>query len=261
MIPLALVFVAGYVALTRAPATVVATEPPSTPALSFLARATRDPSRTFRSLAAAAAALVTLLGAAPMALASTNPDADAIVTEALNGTPQVTDTPAPHFSLTDQQGRVVTLASLHGKAIALTFLDPVCTTDCPLIGQEFREADEALGARAVDTEFIAIVANPLYRSSFFTNAFDREQGLNHLRNWLFLTGSVSTLSNVWDDYGIQVTVSPAGAMVDHGDIAYVIDASGHTRDIMSADPGAGGATSSSFVTLLDQELNRVMPPT
>ncbi len=50
-------------------------------------------------------------------------------------------------------------------------------------------------------------------------------------------------------------------MVDHGDIAYVIDANGHTRDIMSANPGAGGATGSSFVTLLDQELNRVIPPT
>jgi cytochrome oxidase Cu insertion factor (SCO1/SenC/PrrC family) len=143
----------------------------------------------------------------------------------------------------------------------MTFLDPVCTTDCPLIGQEFREADLQLGARAKSTVFIAIVANPVYRSSFYTNGFDRDEGLNSLSNWLFLTGSVRALENVWDDYGVQVTVSPAGAMVDHSDIAYVIDSRGHTRYILSADPGAGTATTkSSFVDLLDGEMTKVMSP-
>jgi cytochrome oxidase Cu insertion factor (SCO1/SenC/PrrC family) len=260
MIPIALVFVAGYLALVRPAAASAdaagATIPVKVPALT---RARLDPGYAFRSIAAGAAVLVTLLGAAPMALASTNPHADPIVTEASNGTPDVTNAPAAGFSLIDQHGRAVSLASLRGKAIALTFLDPVCTTDCPLIGQEFREADLQLGAAARRAEFIAVVANPIYRTTFYTNAYDRQEGLNRLPNWLFLTGSVAELSKVWDDYGVQVTVSPAGAMVDHADIAFVIDARGHTRYVLGADPGAGtSSTKSSFAGLLDQELSTLM---
>jgi cytochrome oxidase Cu insertion factor (SCO1/SenC/PrrC family) len=259
MIPIALVLVAGYVALVRPSQALAAVEAPDERAVPFLARLKLDPSYTFRSLAAAGAALVVLLGAVPMALASTNPNADAIITEAMNGAPDVTNTPAPGFSLTDQNGRAVTLSSLRGKAVAVTFLDPVCTTQCPLIGQEFREADVALGVTAKHVEFIAIVANPLYRSSFDTNAFDRQEGLGHLSNWLYLTGSVAQLSKVWNDYGVQVGVSPAGAMASHAELAYVIDARGHTRYVMSADPGPGTSTTqSSFVGLLDQELDQVM---
>ena len=45
-----------------------------------------------------------------------------------------------------QHGRTVTLASLRGKVVLLTFLDDTCTTDCPLIAQEFRDAGQLLGA-------------------------------------------------------------------------------------------------------------------
>jgi cytochrome oxidase Cu insertion factor (SCO1/SenC/PrrC family) len=249
-----LVFVSGYVALVRpvaAPTTVACPTP-------YLSRLRLDPSYALRTLAVVGAAVVVLLGAAPMVLASTNPVADAIVTEASNGTPDVTNAPAPSFSLTDQTGRAVTLASLRGKVIALTFLDPVCTTDCPVIGQEFRRADLALGPLAKQVEFIAIVTNPLYRSIFDMDAFDRVEGLDHLRNWLFLTGSDSTLSRIWNDYGVQVEVGGAGAMVDHADEAFVIDASGHTRYIQSADPGQGASSESSFVGVLDHEVTSVM---
>ena len=263
MLPIMLCFIAGYLALVRP------TEPTSEPVvtttpamLGFRERAKLDPGYAFRCLAAGGAALVTLLGAAPMAFASTNPNADAIVTEATNGTPQATNAPAPSFSLTDQHGRPVSLASLRGKTIALTFLDPVWTTECPIIGQEFRAADLALGTRAKNTVFVAIVANPLYRSTFYTNGFDRDESLNTISNWLYLTGSVAALNRVWDDYGVQVTVSPAGAMVDHSDIAYVIDARGNERYILSDGPGAGtSVTQSSFSNLLDQEMNSLLGST
>jgi cytochrome oxidase Cu insertion factor (SCO1/SenC/PrrC family) len=258
MIPITLVFIAAYAALVS-PAPSTAAAPASDLALPLLARAKLDPGYAFRSLAAAGAGLITLLGAAPMALASTNPHADPIITEATNGTPATTNTPSPGFSLTDQNGRTVSLASLSGKTIALTFLDPVCTSDCPIIGQEFRQADLELGDRGNRTEFIAVVANPTYRSTFYMNAFDREEYLDQLPNWLFLTGSVAQLTKVWYDYGIQVSVAPAGAMVDHTDVAYVIGPDGHTRYIISAGPGAGTLTTeSSFAGLLDQELRRVM---
>lgn len=254
MIPMALVFVAGYVATVRVPDGVVALETGEP----WIARAKGDPGYALRTLAAGGAALVVLLGAAPMTFAAANPSADPIVAEAINGTPNATDAPAPGFSLTDQEGRVVTLEDLRGKTVALTFLDPVCTTDCPLIGQEFREADVALGGVAGRTEFIAIVTNPIYRSTFYTRAFDRQEGLSGVTNWLYLTGSVASLENVWGEYGVEVSISPAGAMIDHADIAYVIDGQGRTRYVMSADPGSTTTAHSSFVTLLDGEIHSVL---
>jgi protein SCO1/2 len=258
MIPMTLVFVAGYVAMTRMPAIVAAGGPAVVEQRSWLARAKLNPGYAIRTLASGGAAVVVLLGAAPMALASTNPNADPIVTEAINGTPDVTNVPAPSFTLENQNGRTVTLGDLRGKTIALTFLDPVCTTDCPTIGQEFRQADLALGKSASQTLFIAICTNPIYRSTFYTTAFGREQGLSQLPNWLYLTGSVKALSAVWAKYGVEVTVLPAGAMIDHSDIAYVIDAKGHARYVLSADPGTDSTSHSSFVDLLDEEMRRVM---
>ena len=69
----------------------------------------------------------------------------------------------------------MSLASLRGKVVLLTFLDPVCTTDCPLIAQEFRAAGQLLGAASKQVELVAIVANPVYHQVAYTQAFDRQE--------------------------------------------------------------------------------------
>jgi len=212
-----------------------------------------------RVLAAIAAVAVVLVGAIPMAAASANPNADPILAEAVDGTPNFVDVRAPSFDLVDQGGRPVSLSDLQGKTVALTFLDPVCTSDCPLIAQEFRAANSLLGADSSKVVFAAVVANPIYRTTAFTNAFDRQEGLEHMRNWLFLTGSIPALDRVWNDYGVEADVAPAGSMVDHSDLAYVIDARGRTREVLSADPGDGtAASSSSFSVYLENALRRVI---
>ena len=110
-----------------------------------------------------------------------------------------------------------------------------------------------LGRQDADVELVAIVANPTYRTAAFTQAFDREEGLNTVPNWLYLTGSLSQLSQVWRQYGITVENLPAGAMSAHNDLAVVIDRTGHIREEVGADPGPGTAsTQSSFSVLLSQ---------
>jgi cytochrome oxidase Cu insertion factor (SCO1/SenC/PrrC family) len=211
-----------------------------------------------RVLAAIAAIAVVLVGAVPMAAASINPNADPILAVAMDGTPNIVDTPAPTFRLVDQAGATVSLGDLRGRTIALTFLDPVCTSDCPLIAQEFRNANSLLGHDSSRVVFVAVVANPIYRATTFTNAFDRQEGLNHMRNWLYLTGSMSALDQVWAAYGIEAAVVPAGAMIAHSELAYLIDARGHTREILSTEPGDGAASSSSFSGYLASALERVV---
>ena len=62
-----------------------------------------------------------------MTMAAVNQSTDPILTQAVNGTPNSLDLPAPPFRLTDQYGHTVSLDSLRGHTVALTFLDPVCT--------------------------------------------------------------------------------------------------------------------------------------
>ena len=110
-----------------------------------------------------------------------------------------------------------------------------------------------LGSADKDVELVAVVANPIYRSVAFTQAFDREEGLNTVPNWLYLTGSLSQLTQVWRQYGVAAEILPAGAMIDHSDLGLVIDRTGHIREEVGADPGPGTAsTKSSFSVLLSQ---------
>jgi cytochrome oxidase Cu insertion factor (SCO1/SenC/PrrC family) len=212
-----------------------------------------------RLVAAIGAFAVVLVGAAPMAFATTNPNADPITAEAISGTIGQFDTPASNFTLTSQDGRQVSLASLRGKVVLLTFLDPVCTTDCPLIAQEMRSADTLLGAKASDTELVAVVANPTYTSIAYTKEFTSEENLAQVPNWLYLTGSVSQLTAIWNAYGITVEDLPAGAMVAHNDIAIVISANGTITQELSDDPGPGTAASkSSFASLLADSVLQTM---
>ena len=270
MVPTALLLVAGYVAMVRLPAPTAVFAPaevaaPPTGAEAAEGQTSRrwwewvSPGYLVGMMAAAGAAAIVLVGVAPMALAAANPNADPIVTQALNGTPNVIDTQAPAFSLVNQRGDPVTLSSLRGHTVALTFLDPVCTSDCPLIAQEFRQTDERLGADSAHVDFVAIVANPIYRSLAFTDAFDRQEGLSHVGNWLYLTGSVAELQQVWSSYGVLVETAGAGAMIAHSDLAFVIDAQGNERAELESDPGNGNtASTSSFSSLLLDRLDLVL---
>jgi cytochrome oxidase Cu insertion factor (SCO1/SenC/PrrC family) len=268
MIPLIVLLAAGYLALTPAPATepAVAAETipesgPETAPVATRAGALRNSVAALsgRTVAAAGAVAVIGVGAAPMAFASVNRNADPIIAESLAGSSPALDTPAANFTLISQDSRQVSLASLRGKVLLLTFLDPVSTTDCPIIAQEMRAADTLLGAKARDTELVAIVANPTYTSTAFTAAFTRQEGLNQVPNWLYLTGSFGQLRKVWQEYGIDVENLPAGAMAAHNDVAYVISAAGRVRQEISDDPGPGTAsTKSSFAGLLADAALRAM---
>jgi cytochrome oxidase Cu insertion factor (SCO1/SenC/PrrC family) len=272
MIPMLLIIGAGYLGLVHQPVLAAAEmedgaavaapvpgarphqAPSGTPGLAHA-----GVTRALGVAAALGAFGVLLVGAVPMAFATVNTRTDAILAEGVNGQPQPSDSPAPAFSLVDQRGTPVSLSSFRGRTIALTFLDPVCTTDCPVIAQEFLQADTRLGAAATrKTAFIAIVANPIYRDVSFVQAFDRQERLDTTPNWYFLTGSLSQLTGEWNAYGVQVQTLDAGAMVAHSNNAFVIDADGRLRDSLAFDPGPDSATSASLATLLDQVMRAAM---
>ena len=257
MIPFVLLGLSGYLALVPGP--VIAAEPAS-PGLAVprwrervrpAALRQSVGTASIQTVAAVGALGLIILGAAPMAAAQASSTADPILAEAIAGSTAPLNFAAKGFQLTDQHGRSVSLASLRGKVVLLTFLDPVCTSDCPLIAQEFRDAGQILGASARHVELVAVVANPVYHQVAYTQAFDRQENLTQVPNWLYLTGSVPQLQHVWADYGISAEILPAGGMIGHSELAYVIDQSGRVREELNTDPGPGTtATKSSFAVLL-----------
>ena len=269
MIPMALLAVAGYLALTRIPAAAAAAASETASAASATGgwRDRLRPAAVRQSLTAASIQTVAslsavgliILGAAPMAAAQASPVADPILARAIDGSSAQVNYPAGAFQLTDQHGRPVSLASLHGKVVLLTFLDPVCTTDCPLIAQEFRQAGQLLAAQSRHVELVAINYNPLYSQVAYTRAFDRQENLDTVPNWRYLTGSLSQLQQVWRRYGVTPTVLPAGSMLAHGDYAFVIDQAGHVRQELDFDPGPGTtSTRSSFAAELTNAAQQLL---
>jgi cytochrome oxidase Cu insertion factor (SCO1/SenC/PrrC family) len=281
MIPMALVIVGGYLALTRVPAVAAQPAPEAAhdadaepagaaeelvsgaeeaaPVPSGGWRARLRPAALYQSFATAtvgsvasvSALGVVILGAAPMAAAQANPSASTILAQSLAGSVAPMDSPASAFRLTDQNGRTVTLGTLRGKVVLLTFLDPVCTSDCPLIAQEFRAAGQLLGSSSSRVELVAIATNPVFYQQSYTEAFTQQEGLAQVPNWQFLTGPIATLQKVWADYGVDAEVEPAGSMVGHSEVTYVIDPSGHLREEFEDDPGPGtSATQASFASML-----------
>jgi cytochrome oxidase Cu insertion factor (SCO1/SenC/PrrC family) len=84
--------------------------------------------------------------------------------------------------------------------------------------------------------------------------------MGQLANWHFVTGPLPQLHAVWNDYGVETAVSPAGAMIAHSDLVYLIDGHSHMRAVLASDPGGQGDTAlhSSFSAVLTTQIRRLV---
>ena len=267
MIPAILLFSAGYAAVAQEPAPAEALAESAGTAEAPAAPATGQEPAWQRALAAVGlssvaafgALAIVALGAVPMAAASANRAADPIIAEAIAGYSSQLQEPAPDFALTNQDGQPASLSGFRGKVVLLTFLDPVCTTDCTFMGQEFLRAGKLLAANRSRVELVGVVVNPDYYSQAVVRAYDQQEGLSTLPNWQYLTGTPAQLEKVWRPYGVVGESLPAGAMIGHNDLAFVIDQSGQVRQELDFDPGQGTSASvSSFASLLANEADQLL---
>jgi cytochrome oxidase Cu insertion factor (SCO1/SenC/PrrC family) len=137
--------------------------------------------------------------------------------------------PAPNFTLTDQHGQTMSLASFAGRAVVLEFMDPNCVDICPIVSQEFVDAYHDLGAAASRAVFLAVNVNPYHVDVASMAAYTTAHQLDTVPSWHFLTGPVSSLQTVWRDYNVDVVAPSATADVIHTSVAYFIDPSGRER--------------------------------
>jgi cytochrome oxidase Cu insertion factor (SCO1/SenC/PrrC family) len=160
----------------------------------------------------------------------------ASVSTSLAGLMQLSPVPhvtAPGFTLTDQAGRPISLASLRGRTVVLTFMDSHCTDICPLVSKEFIDASKDLGSAARRVVFIAVNVNPYHRRVSDVASFSRAQRLDSIGSWHFVTGSLASLRAVWKNYGIFVQAPNRTAEVIHTSLIYFIAPNGHERYVTS----------------------------
>jgi cytochrome oxidase Cu insertion factor (SCO1/SenC/PrrC family) len=174
---------------------------------------------------------------------------------AQNGTAAAVNTKAPVFTLTDQFNRPFTLEEHKGRYTLLTFLDPVCWTDCPLLAAQLRQVRSDWPA-GTPLDIVVVAANPLHQTVANVRHFIKIHDLSGMKNFFFVTGKASKTRKVWNEYGITVINEPGDLMSIHSDYMFIIKPSGRLRWIIPDDPlkSVAGQKSaeSELVSLLGQ---------
>jgi cytochrome oxidase Cu insertion factor (SCO1/SenC/PrrC family) len=156
----------------------------------------------------------------------------ASVSNKLAGMMQLSPVPvaaAPGFTLTDQSGGPVSLASFRGRTVVLTFMDSHCTDICPLVSREFINARKDLGSAARNVVFIAVNVNPYHRRIADVASYSSAEGLDSIGSWHFVTGPLRDLRKVWSNYQVMVRAPSRNADVIHTSLVYFIDPRGRER--------------------------------
>lgn len=138
------------------------------------------------------------------------------------------DTPAKPFSLRDQQGQIVSLQSLRGKVVALTFVSAICTAECPLIGRALGQVAQDLGKDAKHLAIVAISVAPEADSAAAIRHFAKLSGWKS-GEYYYLSAPHKVLAAVWAAYGIWVGPYVKGQDPEHTPAVYLIDPQGRMR--------------------------------
>jgi len=130
------------------------------------------------------------------------------------------ESPPSRFALRDQDGRLITAASLRGQPVIVAFLYSTCRDSCPTIAQQIRGALDRLGR---DIPVVAISVDPANDTPASAKRFLAAQHIGGRMN--FLLGTEQTLQPVWREFGIE----PQKTGREHTATVVLLDAEGHQR--------------------------------
>jgi cytochrome oxidase Cu insertion factor (SCO1/SenC/PrrC family) len=172
----------------------------------------------------------------------TAPDAPAVDASpsAVIGLTRLAGHQAPVISLRDQGGAAWDLAGARGKVVVLTFFNSECDDICPVLAREIVQADQLLGARSRDVDFVVVNSDPLETSLAPTPPALTRTGLAARSNVSFLSGSLAQLDTVWKKYGVTVAVDNTDRVITHNDVMDFVGPTGKLE--LSATPFANENT-------------------
>lgn len=131
--------------------------------------------------------------------------------------------PAPAFTLRDQHGRAVSLRSLRGRPVALTFLDSHCTRECPVEGRVLQQVLEQV--RGTSAAVVVVSVDPWADTPGSARTFAARAHWHG--DWHWLLGRRAALAPVWRAFHVAVERVPGDIL--HDVALYVIDGHGDLR--------------------------------
>lgn len=148
---------------------------------------------------------------------------------------QFVDRVTPAFSLTDPDGKVVTLDGFRGKTVVLNFIYTRCTDACPLHMNTLKQLQDLVNAEGLrdQVQFVTIATDTEDVASTRDNM--RAYGRNFQfdpANWRFLFRAEDqpsdTTKGIAEDYGLTFSVAEEGLQI-HGVVTHVVDQTGRMR--------------------------------
>lgn len=134
--------------------------------------------------------------------------------------------PLPDFALTDQHGANVSLSSLRGKVVAITFIYTRCPLPdyCPRMMANLGAVRQRFGERlGRDLAFLTVSFDPRYDTPDRLRAYAGHYKAN-VPGWHFLTGASEQIARVCAAFGVEYW--PEEGLITHTLQTAVIDRQG-----------------------------------
>jgi protein SCO1/2 len=132
--------------------------------------------------------------------------------------------PAPPLALHNYSGAPVTLASLRGRAVLVTFVYTHCPDVCPLIVSDLAAAQRGLGHEAARVEILAVTVDPRRDTPAAIRTFLAARGA--IGRMDYLLGTSAQLHRTWKDWDVAVDTGPNKLTDGHSAVVYGITARG-----------------------------------
>jgi protein SCO1/2 len=133
---------------------------------------------------------------------------------------------AADFSLVDQNGHRVSLASYRGQVVILTFMHSLCHGACPLMAEQIKGALNDLPHAGRGIPAIAVSVDPPQDTRAHRDKFLAKYQMAGRLD--YLNGPRAALVKIWHDYAIQ-PITGNGTVDNHSAFVFLIDRRGFER--------------------------------
>jgi protein SCO1/2 len=137
---------------------------------------------------------------------------------------------AADFSLADQNGRQVSMSSLRGRVVLVTFIHSLCHDTCPLMVEQIKGALNDLPGGGRDIATLGVSVHPVEDTRRNRRAFVTKHEMTGRMQ--FVNGSPQAMARVWRAYAMQASQGPG---LVHSSYVLLIDRNGIERVGFPAD--------------------------
>ena len=149
--------------------------------------------------------------------------------------------PITAFSLVDQDGQPVTLATLAGKDVVIGAFHTTCHETCPLYTALFLQLAKHTPPSVA---LLEVTTDPATDTPAVLSHYAKTAGAS----WTFATGTSAQIAAFWKPFGVEISTGDT-----HTSTLVLLDRHGYVRLIYRGAPKVGGDIPPALVTTLSAE--------